>query len=125
MNKPINEPKDKLIDRLATESPWIQCLGVNICQLKEALETPFIFVVAVNPEDGSFQIASQSERQDVADMMREHFGAILEEKIVPAMSAIAPTETSRIVRPDGRPYKIPGAARKRTKRPPRKKHLER
>ena len=125
--KPINEPESELLGRLSTESPWLQCLGVNICQLKAALETPFIFVVAVNPEDGSFQIASQSDRQDVADMMTQEFGAIMEEKIVPmAKTNISPAaEPSRLLRPDGRPFMIPGAPPEpkpigKVKRPPRK-----
>lgn len=101
------------------ENSWMGALAVNTVQMKQALATPFIFVMAVNPEDGSFQISTQSERPDVADVIAVEFGKIWQEKIVPLANA----QASRIVRPDGRPFMTvpkPDVTGKK-KRPPRKK----
>lgn len=116
----------QLIDELSRgDNPWMGAFAVNAVQLKAALQTPFIFVVAVRPDDGSFQIASHSDRQDIADTIAEEFSKIWQEKIVPMAAAeISPApEASRIVRPDGRPFMTmakPNVTGKK-KRPPRRK----
>lgn len=121
MNDEI-KPKDgaELLDELERgESSWMGALAVNTVQMKQALSTPFIFVMAVNPEDGSFQISTQSERPDVADVIAVEFGKIWQEKIVPLANA----QASRIVRPDGRPFMTvskPDVTGKKRKRAPRK-----
>jgi hypothetical protein len=127
MNDNTNEKQDQidkveLLEKILDEPLWMQCLRFNVFHLKESLKSPFVFVVAVNPDDGAFQVATHSDRKDVADIMTEEFGIIMEEKIVPFMKdkiIASRTVPSKIVRPDGRPYPVPGA-RKKSKRPPRK-----
>jgi hypothetical protein len=58
-------------------------LAANVITMKEAMQTPFVFVVAVNPLDGSFQYVTKSDRPHVSDSLMKHFGEIWNEKIVP------------------------------------------
>lgn len=83
-------------------------LAANIITLKEAMQTPFIFVVAVDPRDGSFEYVTKSDKPHVSESIMKHFGKLWNETIVPEVREAQP----RIVTEDRPLIVIPGRPRK-------------
>jgi hypothetical protein len=86
------------------QDPFGVALGANIVTLKEAMQSPFIFVVAVNPSDGSFQFAVKSDKEHLSDSILKHFGKLWNETIVPEVREKEP----RVVIDDRPLIVIPG-----------------
>jgi hypothetical protein len=65
-------------------------LAANSTILQTAMETPFIFVVAVDPRDGAFQYVVKSDKPHVSEILMKHFGEAWNKKIVPEVRAKEP-----------------------------------
>lgn len=79
-------------------------LAANVITMKEAMQTPFVFVVAVDPRDGSFQYVTKSDKPHVSESLIKHFGDVWNEKIVPEVREKQP----RVVVDDRPLIVIPG-----------------
>lgn len=79
----LDEMTPEQLEAEMGKDPFGVALGANIITLKEAMQSPFMFVVAVNPSDGSFQYAVKSNRPHVSETILKHFGNLWNETIVP------------------------------------------
>lgn len=86
------------------ENEWAGALAHNVDTLQKAMQTPFLFVVAVNPTDGSFEYFVKSSKPRVSEILMKHFGAVWNEKIVPEVNETEP----KIVTNKGPLIIIPG-----------------
>jgi len=124
---------EELLEEMENGQPnWESALAMNTAAMGQSLSTPFLFVLAVNPQSGQISSASATDRPDVAKVLAGEFGRIWQEKIIP----MAKAQASPIVRPDGRPFMsvapppdappdVPpdevDTPTKKTRRPPRKR----
>jgi hypothetical protein len=79
----LDEMTPEQLEKEIGKDPFGVALGANIITLKEAMQSPFMFVVAVNPSDGSFQYAVKSDRPHVSETILKHFGELWNNVIVP------------------------------------------
>lgn len=82
-------------------------LAANVITMKAAMQTPFVFVVAVDPRDGTFQYATKSDKPHVSDAIMKYFGEIWNDKIVPEVREKQP----RVVVDDRPLIVIPGRSK--------------
>jgi hypothetical protein len=85
------------------------CLAANVTVLHQAMKTPFLFVVAVNPQDGSFEYCVKSSKPRVSEILMKHFQAVWNDKVVPEVNAAEP----KIVTPKGPLIIVPGGTHER------------
>lgn len=100
----LDEMTPEELEKRVQKDPFGVALGANIITLKEAMQSPFMFVVAVNPSDGSFQFAVKSDKEHVSDSILKHFGKLWNETIVPEVREKEP----RVVVDDRPLIVIPG-----------------
>lgn len=103
----LDEITPEQLEAEVQNDPFGVALGANIISLKAAMQSPFMFVVAVNPTDGSFQYAVQSDKPHVSECILKHFGRLWNETIVPEVREKEP----RVVVDDRPLIIVPGSSR--------------